>query len=228
MKMNKTGSLSGLVLLGTILAASPAPAQTPPAGDCHEHAQPAAAADSNPATAPKISIPDVALRDQDGKPVHFYSDLVKGRVVAINFIFTTCTTICPPLGATFAGIQKLAAGRAGRDFTLISVSVDPVTDTPERLKSWSAKFGARPGWTLVTGPKKDVDRLLSALGAGTARPQDHTPLVLIGNEATGSWTRASGLAAPEKLVGVIEGMISGSTAATVPAAPAAEAVRGTP
>jgi len=176
---------------------------------------------SEPSGAVKVSIPDVVLKDQDGKSVRFYTDLVKGRVVAINFIFTSCTTICPPLGATFAGIQKLNPGRAGRDFSLISISVDPTNDTPERLKAWAARFGAGPGWTLVTGSNEEVTRLLSALRAGTSRPQDHTPLVLIGNDATGVWTRAYGLSAPEKLVEVIDGMIPAPPAAAT-AAPEAQ------
>ncbi|MBV9927000.1 MAG: SCO family protein [Acidobacteria bacterium] len=152
----------------------------------------------------KMSIPDVELLDQDGRTIHFYSDLVKGKTVAVNFIFTTCTTICPPLGATFARVQRDLGERAGQDVRLISVSVDPATDTPERLKAWGEKFHAGPGWTLVTGPKPQVDELLRALGAATASPQDHSPTVLVGNDATGRWTRAYGLARPAVLLGLID------------------------
>jgi protein SCO1/2 len=157
----------------------------------------------------KMSIPDVELLDQDGRKVHFYSDLVKGKTVAVNFIFTTCTTICPPLGATFARVQRELGERAGRDVRLISVSVDPATDTPERLKSWGAKFHAGAGWTLVTGAKPQVDELLRALGAATASPADHTPTVLVGNEAAGQWTRAYGLARPAVLLGLIDAAAAG-------------------
>src|SRR6185503_18939342 len=82
----------------------------------------------------KMDIPDIELLDQDGRKIHFYTDLGKGHTVAINFIFTTCTTICPPLGATFARVQKELGDRMGRDVRLISITVDPATDTPERLK----------------------------------------------------------------------------------------------
>jgi cytochrome oxidase Cu insertion factor (SCO1/SenC/PrrC family) len=151
----------------------------------------------------KMTIPDVELLDQNGAKVHFYTDLVKGKTVAINFIFTTCTTICPPLGATFARVQKELGERAGRDVRLISVSVDPATDTPERMKAWGAKFHAAEGWTLVTGAKPEVDKLLLALGASTASPADHSPTVLIGNDAAGQWTRTYGLARPGVLVKLI-------------------------
>jgi len=157
----------------------------------------------------KMTIPDVELLDQDGRKVRFYTDLVKGKTVAVNFVFTTCTTICPPLGATFARLQKELGARAGRDVRLVSISVDPATDTPERLKAWGAKFHAAEGWTLVTGRKPQVDELLRALGAGVANPADHTPTVLIGNDAAGQWTRAYGLARPALLIGLIDDAAAG-------------------
>jgi cytochrome oxidase Cu insertion factor (SCO1/SenC/PrrC family) len=148
-----------------------------------------------------LKVPDVPLIDQDGKPVRFYTDLVKGKVVAVNFVFTTCTTICPPMGANFARLEKLVAGK---DVHLISVSIDPAADTPARLKEWGGKFGAGPGWTLLTGNRDDVVRLLKALNVYTASVTDHSPLVLLGNEPGHRWTRAYGLAAPAKLAALID------------------------
>jgi protein SCO1/2 len=159
-----------------------------------------------------LNVPDVPLVDQDGKPVRFYTDLVKGRVVAINFVFTTCTTICPPMGANFARLEKLVAGR---DVHLISVSIDPAADTPGRLKEWSRKFGAGPGWTLVTGDRDEVIRLLKALGVYTASITDHSPLVLLGNEPAHRWTRAYGLAAPAKLAELIDRIAAPSAGAAL-------------
>jgi len=152
----------------------------------------------------QVSIPDLSLLDQQGRKINFYSDLVKGKTVAINFIFTTCTTICPPLAATFAKMQKLLGDRLGKDVYLISVSVDPITDTPERLRAWGEKFGAKQGWTFVTGEKTEMDKLLKALNAYTARIEDHSPMILIGNDAKSNWTRAYGLAPPAKLMNIIE------------------------
>jgi len=157
-----------------------------------------------------MNIPDVAVLDQDGNALHFYSDLIKDKTVAINFIFTNCTTICPPLAATFARVQKEMGNKIGKDVHLISISVDPVTDTPERLKVWGAKFKAGAGWTFVTGEKQEIDKLLNALGAAVSKREDHTPAVIIGNDAKGIWTRAYGLAKPSQLVGVIEQVIAGN------------------
>lgn len=198
-----------------LLLAAPAAAQEQ--GHEHHHHQhqpaPAPAAPAPEAEAVDgLNIPDVALVDQDGRPVRFYSDLIKDRVVAVNFVFTTCTTICPPMGATFAKLQKLLGDRSGRDVHLISVSVDPVTDTPERMKAWAGKFGAGAGWTLVTGEKTEVVRLLKALGVYTPDINDHSPLVLLGNDARHQWTRAYGLAAPAKLAELIDGLATSKVA----------------
>ena len=166
---------------------------------------------SSTAQSSKMNIPDTELLDQNGQKIHFYTDLVKGHTVAINFIFTTCTTICPPLGATFARVQQELGDKAGRDVRLISISVDPATDTPERLKAWGEKFHAGEGWTFVTGNKSEVDDLLRALGASSARREDHSPTVLIGNDAHGNWTRTYGLTNTSKLVQIINDVVDGKT-----------------
>ncbi|HMB53985.1 MAG TPA: SCO family protein, partial [Thermoanaerobaculia bacterium] len=123
--------------------------------------------------------------------------------VAMNFVFTTCTTICPPMGANFGRLQDELGERLGKDVHLISVSVDPTTDTPQRLKAWATKFGARDGWTLVTGEQQTVERLLKALQVFNADINEHSPVVLIGNDAAGEWTRAYGLAGPKKLEQIV-------------------------
>jgi protein SCO1/2 len=147
-------------------------------------------------------IPDVTIQDQNGKSLNFYSDLVKGKVVAVNFVFTTCTAICPSLTATFRRVQQqLAAAKVPAQ--LISVSVDPSVDTPERLQQFAAKFKAEPGWTFVTGNTSDIDSILKEFGVSVANKNDHTPMVLIGNEEAGYWTRAYGLSSPTALVKLI-------------------------
>lgn len=151
----------------------------------------------------KLRIPDTTVYDQNNRRLNFYTDLVKGKTVVINFIFTTCTTICPPLTATFRRVQQTLGERVGRDVQLISISVDPTTDVPERLKAFSEKFKAGPGWTFVTGGKQEVDALLVALGGYAPDKNDHTPLILIGNDAAGSWTRTYGLAPAAQIVNLV-------------------------
>lgn len=186
-------------------------------GDHRGHCDsPAVPADQEAARS--LTIPDVPLLNQDGEKVRFYSDLVQGKVVAINFVFTTCTTICPPMGANFARLQRILKEQPGNNAHLISVSVDPAVDTPRRLKDWAAKFGALPGWTLVTGAKPDVDRLLKALKVFTPDKTDHSPVVLVGDDARGEWTRVWGLAPPSEIARTIERVIGDPPGASSPGA----------
>lgn len=147
-------------------------------------------------------IPDVAVQDQHGKSLNFYRDLVKGKVVAVNFVFTTCTAICPSLTATFRRVQQQLQEQS-LDAQLISISVDPTTDTPERLHAFAEKFKAEPGWTFVTGNSSDIDSLLKEFGVAVANKNDHTPMILIGNEQAGYWTRTYGLSSPTAIVKLI-------------------------
>lgn len=147
-------------------------------------------------------IPDIGVYDQAGNRLNFYRDLIKGKTVAINFIFTTCTTICPPLTATFRRVQQELAEHAP-DVRLISISVDPATDTPDRLREFAAKFKAGLGWTFVTGGKTEIDSLLQSLGVAVSDKNDHTPMILVGNDVADRWTRSFGLSSPATLVKVI-------------------------
>jgi len=153
------------------------------------------------ASATTISVPDVPLVDQNGKPARL-PDLLRGKTAAMNFIFTSCTTICSPMGANFAALQSSLGDR--KDVALISVSIDPTMDTPQRLKEWSTRFKARPGWTLLTGEKNDVERILKAFGVYTADRISHAPIVMVGDDASGRWTRANGLAPAADLLSMID------------------------
>jgi protein SCO1 len=163
-----------------------------------------AGAKASAASSSQKHIPDVNVIDQNGRSRHFYTDLVKGRVVAINFVYTTCTTICPPLGATFGRLQKSLGAHFGKDVFLISISVDPAVDTPERLRSWAAQFGGKPGWTLVTGDKMEINQLLKSLGSDVASPESHSPMVLVINDRTETWKRVYGLGDTAALTRSIE------------------------
>lgn len=153
---------------------------------------------------PPLRIPDANVYDQNGRELRFYTDLVKGKTVAVNFVFTACTTVCPPLSATFRKVQRELGERVGKDIELISVSVDPATDTPERMRGFAEKFKAGPGWTFVSGGRTEINRLLNALGAYAGDKVNHTPMILIGNEAAGHWTRTYGLSPASSIVGLIK------------------------
>ncbi len=162
-----------------------------------------------------MQIPDVYLYNQKGETVRFY-DLVKGKVVAMNFIFTTCTTICPPMGANLAQLKQNMAEEVDRgDVVFLSVSIDPVTDTPQRLLAWSEKFEAGPGWTLLTGDPARVNELLKGLNVFTPLREDHAPIMLIGREGTDNWIRANGLAPADQLEAHIRPLLSKAKLANI-------------
>lgn len=175
--------------------------------------------------APAPKLPDATFTDQDGRTVRLVSELVRDRIVVLDFVFTTCTTICPALSANFGKLQEHLGERAGRDVVLVSVSVDPKNDTPARLKAFGATFGAGPGWTLLTGEKADVDALQKALGVFSARKEDHTPLVLVGDPSRGAWKRIDGLAPPATLARVVDEFTAerARDAAAAPSSPSSAA-----
>lgn len=151
---------------------------------------------------------DVELIDQDGKKLRFYSDVLKNKVVVINAFFTTCTSICPPMNRNFEKIQEALGDRLGKDAFLVSISVDPETDTPPRLKEYSRRFHARPGWMFLTGKKENVDWALYKLGQYVETKDNHTSIFIIGNEPRGLWKKAMGLAKAEELIQIVEDVIN--------------------
>ena len=160
--------------------------------------------------------PDVQLTTQDGASVRFY-DLIKGKTVAIELIYTSCRFACPLETARLAQVQRLLGDRMGRDVFFYSISIDPEHDTPAVLKAFAETFHAGPGWTFLTGRRADIERLARRLGLySTPNPEDkdgHVPALLIGNEATGDWMRASALDNPNMTATMIARWIAGYPAA---------------
>ena len=156
---------------------------------------------------------DVILVDQHGREHRLYSDLLEGKVVVISAFFTTCEGACPILGKNLAAVQEWLGDRLGREVHLISISVDPETDTPPRLNAWGQRFGARPGWTLLTGEKENVDLALQRLGQYVEQPEAHQNLIIIGNEPTGLWKKAFVLSPAEDLIPVVRSVLADGGAA---------------
>ncbi len=145
------------------------------------------------------ALPDVELYNERGEKVRFATDVVQDKIVAINTIFTTCTTICLPIGANFAKLSKLLQqNEATRDVRLISITVDPEYDTPARLKEWADGFGSRGNWTLLTGKEANVTKVLKALGINPPSKTAHVSRMVAGSVG-GEWTRPDSLESPSTL-----------------------------
>jgi len=147
--------------------------------------------------------PNVPLTTQDGATVHFYDDLLKGRVVAVNVIYTQCENECPLETAKLAQVQRLLGERVGRDVFFYSITIDPKRDTPKVLKAYAEKFGVGPGWLFLTGKAEDIKLVTKKLGLSrrndsTSR-DGHAASLMLGNEPAGQWMRNSAVDNPRFL-----------------------------
>jgi protein SCO1/2 len=169
----------------------------------------AAAADPPPLASRRVAmepIPDVEVVDQDGRTLRFRSDLLRGRTVVVNAVYTECTNVCPMMGHAFAALQTALGDRLGKDVLLISISRDPEHDTPARLAAWRKRFGAKPGWVAVTGKKQAIDALLRVLTGDRAQRGGHSEVALLGDDGSGIWLREYGAGDPEQYLRLLERM----------------------
>lgn len=150
---------------------------------------------------------DVVLLNQDGEKMRLYSDLIRGKVVIINTFFATCQGSCLPMNRNLEKVQEALGERVGRDVYIISISVDPTVDTPTVLKEYARKLHARPGRYFLTGDKESVEFALKRLGQFVSDKQDHLNIFIIGNDRTGLWKKAFGLAPSDELVKVVESVM---------------------
>ena len=195
-----------LILLGVLLAVASAAGTEPPAAS-------QSAAPDVPGAGPAEARPaaryftDVILLNQDGEEMRFYTDLLKDKVVVINTIFTTCTGICPVMSRSYLQLQEHLGDRLGEEVHLISISVDPENDTPPRLKEFGDRYDRREGWHLLTGKKENVELALSKLGQWVDQKDDHTAIVLMGNDRTGLWKKTMGLAPAKELIRLLDSVL---------------------
>jgi len=149
-------------------------------------------------TTAHYSVPDVQLIDQSGARVELQSLLESDEPLALNFIFTTCTTICPVMTATFAQMRR-ELGEAGDDLRLVSISIDPEYDRPETLRAYAEQFRAGAGWEFLTGDSADIVRVLKSFDSYAGSKMNHQPVTLLKGPGSSSWTRIDGLASGKDL-----------------------------
>ncbi len=150
--------------------------------------------------------PNVVLQDQNGRQLRFYDDIVRGKVVAINFIYTACTELCPLDTAQLRQVQQILGDRVGRDIHMYSISLNPSRDTPEQLRQFMRSYDVGPGWTFLTGSTQDVQLLQRRLGL---RPVDerslreHDASIIMGNEPTRQWIKRTAYENPHLLADLL-------------------------
>jgi len=151
---------------------------------------------------------DIELVNQNGEKMRLYSDLLQGKTVIINSFFATCQGSCLPMMRNLEKVQEALGDRLGKDARIISISVDPAVDTPPALKAYAKKLQAKPGWYFLTGDKESVEFALKKLGQFVEAKESHVNIFIIGNEKTGLWKKAFGLAKSEDIVKVVDSVIN--------------------
>jgi len=184
------------VCLSSLLAFSQAQAHSP----SQHQSVPDNAQANPPSNVAKLKVPDLELLNQDGVKGRFMSDFIGHRLAAVTFTYTTCTTACPILDGIFRQVQARLGDRLGQDIILVTLSIDPVTDIPQRLKAHAQKIEARPGWSFLTGQKQAVNRILKALEVYSLDIFNHPPTVFIVDWQQGLWTRINGYPSTSKVM----------------------------
>jgi protein SCO1 len=159
---------------------------------------------------------NVELLTHEGKSVRFYDDLMKDKIILVNFMYTECGDICPGMTQNLADVQKLLGDRVGRDIFMYSISLRPEHDTPEKLKAYAETFDVGPGWLFLTGAREDVELLRHRLGFVDSDPaqdadlEEHIGTVRIANVPLHRWAMSPALLNPEALVRSVMRVIPGS------------------
>jgi len=151
------------------------------------------------------NIPNVTLLNQDGKKVKIKEMVDSGKPVIIDFIYTTCTTICPVLSATFTNLRKELGADADK-VQLISISIDPEHDRPEQMKKYLSRYRAGKGWDFLTGSREDINKVLRSLNANFVDKMAHEPLYIIHSPHSDDWVRIKGLLTKGDLLHELKGM----------------------
>jgi protein SCO1/2 len=194
--------LAGLVMLAFTAATAVAEDDSPDPHAAHRAMLQKPAADATASS--DIRLVDKLLTTSHGEEVRFASDVIADHIVVMDFVYTTCTTICPALSAIMQQVQAGLGDRLGADVRLISITVDPVRDTPARLRDYAARLRAAPDWLWLTGEKGSVDDVLHGLGAYSPNFEDHPSIVLVGDPQNGTWKRFFGFPGSAKILAAVD------------------------
>lgn len=153
------------------------------------------------------SMPDVTLINQDGKRVKLRSVLESDKPVVVDFIYATCTTICPVLSVSFINLQNKFKDSSQKP-RLVSITIDPENDTPKIMKDYLKRYNAKPGWDFYTGSRGDIDKVMRAFNAYIPDKMSHYPLNLIRSPKDGSWVRLFGILSSKEFMNEYMAVVS--------------------
>ena len=155
------------------------------------------------------NLPNITLTTHEGRKVKFYDDLIKDKIVILNFMYAKCEGICPGTTANLVKLQRVLGDRVGKDIFMYSITLDPERDTPAVLNRYAKAYRTKPGWLFLTGNPKDVELLRRSLGfidldpLRDANKSNHIGMLRYGNEARQLWAGCPGTMQPSKIAKLI-------------------------
>ena len=156
---------------------------------------------------------NVEVTTQDGRTLRFYADVMRGKILLINFFFTECDAVCPLMTENLVRVQELLAPRVGTDIFMVSITLQPEHDTPEVLAAYARTYGVGPGWLFLTGKRSDIELLRHRLGFVDSDPtqdadlEQHIGTVRVANEPLRRWAMCPALLDPAALVRTVKRVI---------------------
>ena len=159
-------------------------------------------------TGAQVRLVDAPILDQDARPLNFARDVIGNQIVVVNFIYTSCKTLCPISSAMFARLQEMIRDQKISETRLVSITLDPLYDTPSRLKSYAGHYDAGSQWLWITGSQDNITAVTRGLGASNDNFRDHDSLVIVGDARTSTWTAYNTLPEPDILLAEIERLTS--------------------
>jgi len=150
---------------------------------------------------------DAPVITHEGRQLRFYSDILRDKLVLINFFYTNCPTAPPGMARLFK-VQNLLGEELGKNVFILSISVDPERDSLESIQEYAWKYNPKKGWMFLTGKAEDMDRINRRLGNTLRLPEGHLRLFLLGNPHTGHWMRMLESAPPSSIVDGLRSLMS--------------------
>ena len=198
--MNSCGRVTSVVAAGllALVANTAALAESTAAEDPHAHHRGMMGSSSTERSTAQYVIPDLTMIDQRGERLAVAELLATDRPVMVNFIFTTCTAICPMMTSIFQQVQR-RLGEDAEKVLMVSVSIDPEHDSPEALAEYAARFRAGPQWYFLTGTLEDSISVQKAFEAYRGDKMNHAPLTLLRGDPGSDWVRLDGFASADEL-----------------------------
>jgi len=159
------------------------------------------------ADAARAYFTDTPLIDQHGVEHRFYSDLLAGKVVIISAFYTACQGVCPVMVGRLKQVQDYLGDRLGKNAVIITLTLDPEADTPQALERFSKKLGAKKGWYFLTGPRPELEQVLKKLGQYVEDKEQHSSILILGNEPTGLWKKVFAMASIDDLRTAVDSVL---------------------